>query len=75
MKTLFLLALCVFIYGCERETVIVIEPNLPKIDCDEYLNRVHSDLGAAGIATSGAGKQVLEKERNWCADENKRRGY
>ena len=57
-------------------TVIVITPNLPKIDCAERANRAAADVASRGLLTfEGVGKQVIDKARADCEEENKRRGY
>ena len=57
-------------------TVIVITPNLPKLDCAERANRAAVDVASRGLLTSeGVGKQAIDKARADCEEENKRRGY
>ena len=57
-------------------TVIIITPNLPKLDCSERANRAAADVASRGLAPfEGAGKQVVEKAIADCEAENKRRGY
>ena len=59
----------------DSPTVIVITPNLSKLDCNESVNRAAADVARRGLGTSGAGRQVIEKVKADCAAENKRRGY
>ena len=57
-------------------TVIVITPNLPKLDCAERARRAAVDVASRGLLTSeGVGKQAIDKARADCEEENKRRGY
>ena len=56
-------------------TIIVITPNLPKIDCEERVRKAVADVGSRGLGTSGAGQQVIDKAKADCDAENKRRGY
>ena len=56
-------------------TVIIITPNLPKLDCAERANRAAADVARRGLGTSPAGRQVIEKAKADCEAENKRRGY
>ena len=57
-------------------TVIVITPNLPKLDCAERATRAAVDVASRGLLTSeGVGKQAIDKARADCEEENKRRGY
>ena len=60
----------------DSPTVIVITPNLPKLDCAERANRAAADVASRGLVVlERIGKQVIEKARADCAAENKRRGY
>ena len=55
---------------------IDVTPNLLKLDCNEYVNRVAADLASRGLVTfEEVGKQVIEKAISDCEAENKRRGY
>ena len=57
-------------------TIIVITPNLPKLDCAERANKAAADVASRGLVVfEGVGKQVIEKAKADCAAENKRRGY
>ena len=56
-------------------TVIVITPNLPKLDCAERANRAAADVASRGLEASGVGRQIIEKAIADCEEENKRRGY
>ena len=59
-----------------EDKVYKVEIQLPKIDCNEHLNRTYFDVAGRGLdPTSGAGKSVIDDAREWCAAENKRRGY
>ena len=67
------------IMGCGDEnpdTVVVpVGPKLSKIDCSEYANRVAEDVAARGLGLSASGAQEVQKARQWCIEENRRRGY
>ena len=56
-------------------TIIVITPNLPKLDCAERANKAAADVGSRGLGASGVGQQLLEQAKVDCEAENKRRGY
>ena len=57
-------------------TIIVITPNLPKLDCAERANRAAADVASRGLVVfEGVGKQVIEKAKADCEAKNKRRGY
>ena len=73
VATLFIFSSC----GDDNDspTVIVITPNLPKIDCEERVNRVAADVAHRGLSTSPAGRQLIEEAKADCTAENKRRGY
>ena len=52
-------------------TVIVITPNLPKIDCERYLERVYVDFASRGLTNFGTMQQALEQAKMDCEAEIK----
>ncbi len=60
-----------------KETVVIVPvaPQLPKIDCEEYYDRVAADIGARGLQGSGVAQQIRAKAIKDCTEENRRRGY
>lgn len=59
----------------EPDTIIIIGPHLPKIDCEDYVNRVAADASARLGASSPATIAQIEKARSDCEKENESRGY
>ena len=62
--------------GNDEPDIIIIEaPRLPKIDCKQYLRHVGADLARRGLGNSSIATRVIKREREWCNEENERRGY
>ena len=76
---LLIVVISVIVFSCgnggDSPTVIVITPNLPKIDCAARANQVAGDVAQRGLGTSPAGQQLIQQAKADCEAENRRRGY
>lgn len=72
-----LLIASILLFSCtEREpTIIIVEPQLPKIDCRERARQVGADLSNRGLGKSSIFKKTVDKAKRECEEENERRGY
>lgn len=64
--------------ACGDDDIIIVlpaQPQLPKIDCEKYVNQIAADVAARGLGWSGAGAQVIAEARADCIAENRKRGY
>ena len=59
----------------DPDIIVIVKPSLPKIDCKEHLRYVGADLANRGLGKSSAAERVRKREKEWCEEENERRGY
>ena len=67
----------IFFCACSDDDpdIVVISPQLPKIDCTSYVKSVAADFARRGTLDSSFAKRAINKAEAECKEENKRRGY